>query len=388
MNADSSQTPVTGSAGVGEHVLLTGATGFLGAEIMKRILRGHPESRLTVLVRSTPRETASERIERLLAKSCGLQEVARHRDRVEVVEGDISNRGLGMDSERAATLQTRVDHVIHCAASIRFDSPLEVARRDNTEGTRNMLTFAERLTRLGRFDYIGTAYVAGNRRGLLKEDELDMGQTFTNSYEQTKMESETLVRAFAKTHPATIFRPSVVVGDSKTGETSSFQGFYQALLLYRQLYSKGVIVLVPADPDTPVDLVPIDYVVDALFALMDSKKSIGRCFHLTSGPGHTCTFDELMRITADFTKIKPPPYVTKETYQRYLRPVLMLVFGRTKKRGMILKAETYMNYASSNFVFDKTNTNELLAGTGITTPDPRKYFVKLLEYQAKALRLG
>jgi thioester reductase-like protein len=387
MSGDSSQSPVAGLSGVGKNVFLTGATGFLGAEIVKRILRGSPGSHLTVLVRSTPRETAAERIDRQLVRTLGAEEAATCGARVEVVEGDISNRGMGMDSDRAAKLLSRVDHVIHCAASIRFDLPLELARRDNTEGTRNVLTFTERLERLGRLDYIGTAYVAGSRRGLIKEDELDVGQSFTNSYEQTKMESEKLVREFAKTHPTIIYRPSIVVGDSRTGETSTFQGFYQALLLYRQLYDRGMSILVPADPNTPVDLVPIDYVIDALFALMSSPANIGGVFHLTSGPGHTCTFDELMRMTAEFTNIRPPPYVSKETYTRYLRPLLLLAFSRSKKRKYILTAETYMNYASSNFVFDKTNTNRALAGTGITTPDPRAYFPKLLQYQAKALGL-
>jgi thioester reductase-like protein len=388
MNADTIRTSVAGATGIGDNVLLTGGTGFLGTEIMKRILRGQPRTRLSLLVRSSPRETASERIEKLLVRSFGLEEGRSYRDRVDVVEGDISHRGLGMDSERSAKLQGRIDQVIHCAATIRFDLPLDVARRDNTEGTRNVLTFAERLAHLGRLDYIGTAYVAGNRRGLIKEDELDVGQRFSNSYEQTKMESEKLVRAFAERHPTTIYRPSIVVGNSETGETTSFQGFYQALLYYRQLYSKRIIVLVPADPNTPVDIVPIDYVVDALFALMRSPKSIGSVFHLTSGPGKTCTFDELMRLTADFTGIRPPPYVSKGAYLYILKPLLRTTLFWDSRNDVARKAESYMPYAWSNFVFDKTHTNAVLEGAGIVTPHARSYFVKLLEYQAKTLRLG
>src|SRR5271170_6865837 len=143
MNADTAGRPAAGSVGVGDNVFLTGATGFLGSEIMKRILERHPQARLALLVRSTSRETARERVDKLLSRTFGT-EAARHSERVDVVEGDISLRGAGMDSGRSARLAQRVDHVIHCAASVRFDMALDVARRDNTEGTRNVLAFAER----------------------------------------------------------------------------------------------------------------------------------------------------------------------------------------------------------------------------------------------------
>jgi thioester reductase-like protein len=378
MNADITGQTVAGAAGVGDTVFLTGGTGFLGSEIMKRILEQHPKTRLALLVRSTPREMAAERVEKLLARMFGLAEAARHAERIEVVEGDISLRGVGMDSERSRLLAERVDHVIHCAASVRFDMPLETARRDNTEGTRNVLTFAERLPRLARFDYIGTAFVAGDRRGTIREDELDVGQHFSNSYEQTKMEAEKLVRTFAKTHPTAIYRPSIVVGSSKTGETTTFQGFYQALLFYRRLFA----------PNTPLDLVPVDYVVDALFSLIASDKSIGGCFHLTSGPGNTCTTDEILKMLSEFTGVKQPPYVSKRAYERVLRPILKTVLFWDSRVDVARKAEIYMPYAWSNLVFDKARTNAALEGSGITTPHVRSYFVKLLEYQAKALKLG
>jgi thioester reductase-like protein len=388
MHTDTTGTkggPVTGAAGVGDTVLLTGATGFLGTEIMKRILEAHPRSRLALLVRSTTRETARERVEKLLVRTFGLETAARHTERVEVVEGDISLRGAGMDSERGARLAERVDHVIHCAASVRFDLPLEVARRDNTEGTRNVLTFAERMPRLARFDYIGTAFVAGDRRGIIREDELDVGQRFLNSYEQTKMEAEKLVRDFAKAHPTAIYRPSIVVGNSKTGETTTFQGFYQGLLLYRRLFGGKIIVLLPADPNTPFDLVPVDYVVDALFALIASDKSIGGCFHLTSGPGYTCTTDEILKMLSDFTGVKQPPYVSKLAYEKLLRPVLSALLFWDSRVDVARKAEqVYMPYMWSNLMFDKARTNAVLEGTGIKAPHARDYFVKLLEYQAKA----
>src|ERR1700722_15626078 len=115
MNAETKE-PVAEAAGVGDNVLMTGGTGFLGGEIAKRILERHPRTRLVLLVRSTARETAPERVEKLLARMSVPAAPPPHAGRVEVVEGDISLRGVGMDSERRARLAERVDHVIHCAA--------------------------------------------------------------------------------------------------------------------------------------------------------------------------------------------------------------------------------------------------------------------------------
>jgi thioester reductase-like protein len=383
MGADASGRPASASTGVGNNVFLTGATGFLGAEIMKRVLVSHPGSRLTLLVRSSAQESASARIDKLLARTFGADEGKRHRARVDVVDGDISRPGLGLDARQTDAVQSSVDHVVHCAATVRFDLPYEVARRDNTEGTRHVLALAEGARSLRRLDYIGTSYVAGGREGLVFEDELYVGQNFSNSYERTKMEAETLVREFAKRHPTSIHRPSMVVGDSKTGATTSFEGMYQAVSMFKAAYSRGVRVALPADPKTRVDIVPIDYVVDALFGLIHSPRAIGRAHHLTSGPGYTCELDELIGIASRLVRVKQPPYMALDTYYSYFRPVLRaLIWG--KKRKLMLKGEHYMPYGSTKFEFDKTNTHAGLEGTGITTPHPRDYFEKLLTYQTRA----
>jgi thioester reductase-like protein len=382
MGADTNGRPAGSSTGVGNNVFLTGATGFLGSEIMKRVLERHPASRLTLLVRSSPKETADARVDNLLARTYGAEDGKRLRTRVDVVDGDISRPGLGLDAGQTGAVQSRVDHVVHCAATVRFDLPLDLARRDNTEGTRNVLALARGARSLRRLDYVGTAYVAGGREGLVLEDELDVGQIFSNSYERTKMEAETLVRAFAKEHPTSIHRPSIVVGDSKTGATTSFEGMYQTVSMFKAAYSRGVRVALPADPRTKVDIVPIDYVVDALFGLMHAPKAIGRAHHLTSGPGYTCELDELVTIASRLIQVKQPPYMSLDTYYDFFRPVLRAVIWG-KKRKLMLKGEHYMPYGSTKFEFDKTNTYAALEGSGITTPHPRDYFEKLLTYQQK-----
>ncbi|HZU82958.1 MAG TPA: SDR family oxidoreductase [Polyangiaceae bacterium] len=370
-------------AGIGHNVLLTGATGLLGAQIMRRILLDCPRSRLSLLVRPKPGAAADDRARELLGRALGHDESERLRDRVDVVAGDISLAGMGLSAQDARSLESRVDHVIHCAATIRFDLPLGVARRHNTYGTRNVLDFCERLPRSSRLDYIGTAYVAGRRSGVVREDELDVGQRFWNSYEQTKMEAEALVRRFAERRPAAIYRPSIIVGDSRTGETATFQGLYQLV----SLYMRRLVLAIPADPSTHPDLVPVDYVVDALFALMNTRRSIGRCFHLAAGAGNTCSFDELLSMTAEFTKVEPPPYVSFETYHRFVKP-LFRAFLWGKKRAAAMKGEYYLPYLSSKMVFDKSNTDALLRGSNVAVSHPRTYFRKLVAFQARALGIA
>jgi thioester reductase-like protein len=371
---DRTNHTLTQGAGMGESVFLTGGTGLLGSQIVGRILRRHPGTRLTLLVRPSRRGSARARVDKLLRDLLDESEANEALGRVHVVEGDIANPAFAVGADLAA----HIDQVIHCAATVRFDLPLEEARRHNTEGTRNVLTFAARLPRLRRFDYVGTAYVAGRRAGTIKEDELDVGQGFWNSYEQTKMEAEKLVRAFGASHPTAIYRPSIIVGDSRTGQITGFQGLYQVL----PLYSRSLIFAIPANPETHVDLVPIDYVLDALFAMMGTDRSIGRCFHLASGPGSTCTIDEIVGMLADFTKVERPPYLSFENYQRFVRPIFHSVLWG-KRRAAMLKGEHYLPYLSSKCAFDKANTDECLAAFGIRVPHPTSYFSRLLAFQAR-----
>lgn len=366
---------------------MTGATGFLGSEILRRILQHYPGARVSLLVRSSARESVRDRVDALLVRCLGRSEAELARGRVQAVQGDISAPDLAILPRMAAELQASIDQVIHCAATVRFDLPLEEARRDNTEGTRHVLAFADGIRHLGRFDYVGTAFVAGERDGLVLEDELDVGQTFRNSYEQTKMEAEKLVRAFATIHPTAIYRPSIVVGDSKTGATTSFQGAAQMVLSYRQFFSRGLVVPIPADPGARLDLVPIDYVVDALFGLMHTVTSIGGAFHLASGPGNTCTLGELMEMTAKFTGLQHPSFMPLETYRRSVEPALRASL-KGWAREAFLRAQQYVPYAFTKLLFDKARTDAALRGSGITTPHPSTYFDKLLSFHEQSLRVG
>jgi len=373
--------------GVGDRVFLTGATGFLGGHILARILRHYAGAKVVVLVRPSGQQSARERVDHLLGRMLGPGAAERFAGRVEVVQGDIGEAGLGVEPSVHAALRTSVDQVIHCAAAVRWDLSLEDARRDNVDGTRHVLEFADALRSLGRLDYVGTAFVAGEREGRVLEDELDVGQTFRNTYEQTKMEAEQAVRAFAEAHATAIYRPSVVVGDSKTGAMSSFQGASQIFLFYRQFFSRGLAVPVPVDLTSRLDLIPIDYVIDAFFALMHTEQSLGRTFHLASGPENVLTFDEMFDEMAKLTGLTRPSTIPLDTYFKSVRPLLTSTLKGWALETM-LKAEKYIPYASSKLLFDKTRTDSGLRGSGVVTPHPRSYLDKQVQYQEQTLRHG
>jgi len=231
-------------------ILLTGATGFLGRHILWDLLRQSPDTTVTCVLRPG-RGSPARRLQRTLA-AAGNQLPIDARDRCHTVDGDLADERLIADPATRERLVREVDRVVHCAASVQFETPLDKARSVNVGGTCNVLRFAVDAQASGplrRVDHFSTSYVAGRAQRLMMEDEL-APTSFTNTYEQTKWESEQLVREHQRDLPITIFRPSIVVGDSKTGYTSNFRVLYWPLktlasglaivrpLLYATLWGK------------------------------------------------------------------------------------------------------------------------------------------------------
>src|SRR4051794_31390920 len=236
-------------------VFLTGATGFMGMEVLARLIeRG--DRQIHALVRGADDSEADGRLRNILSRSTGSD--SNVGGRVLAVRGDVEQPGLGLSEDRQRGLADRVSDVLHIAASVSFTLPLEQARAINVEGTRHVLEFAERCRGRGGFrgySHVSTAYVAGTHTGEFREDDLDLGQGFHNTYEQSKFESERLVRSYADRLPIQVFRPSIVVGDSNTGWTSAFNVMYTPL----KAFQRHTVLAVPARRRTPVDVVPVDF---------------------------------------------------------------------------------------------------------------------------------
>jgi len=280
-------------------ILLTGATGFLGMELLVRLLE-RTDHEVVALVRAGDDAAAAERLDGVLATLLPPDELPPP-GRVRAVAADLERPELGLEPAAADALMADVDTVVHCAASVSFALPLEEARRVNVAGTAEVLALARRAPALQQLVHVSTAYVAGERPGRAFEHEMDVGQVARNTYEQTKLEAETLVRESGL--PAAILRPSIVVGDSRTGWTPAFNVIYWPL----QGFARGVLKSVAADPEGRVDVVPVDAVAEALLTLCERRGEQGS-FHVVAGDdAPTCAV--LAELAASSFGREPPPFV-------------------------------------------------------------------------------
>jgi len=249
-------------------IILTGATGFLGMEVLARLLE-HDDREVLALVRASDTAAAEARVDGVLRRL--WRDPSPYRERVRAVPADLTRPGLGLSSAARERLADRAGTVLHCAASIAFDLPLDEARLVNVEGTRQVIGLAREARERGslqRFIHVSTAYVSGRHPGLFRERQLDIGQTFRNTYEQTKHEAEHLVWEAADLSPA-IARPSIVMGEAATGWTPAFNVLYWPL----RAFARGLFEVVPTRADGRVDIVPADYVADALVHLIDRPEA-------------------------------------------------------------------------------------------------------------------
>jgi long-chain acyl-CoA synthetase len=324
-------------------VLLTGATGFLGMEVLARLLE-RTDHEVVCLIRGD----AEARLDDVLGTL--YSEGTPHRDRVQALAGDLTDGALPAPGP--------VDVVCHCAASISFDLPLEQARAINVEGTRGVLALA-RAAGARRFVHVSTAYVSGTHTGEFTEDML--GTEFRNTYEQTKAEAERIVAATEGMEVA-IARPSIVVGESGTGWTPAFNVLYWPL----RAFARGLFDTIPARPEGRVDVVPVDYVADGITALIDADAT--GTFNLVAAE-EAATVDELARMACAHFGRECPPYVQT---------------GASGGAAVDEHGAVYVPYFDMEVMFDDARTRDVL---GIRAPRLSEYFDTLLDY-AHAARWG
>ncbi|HEY2858133.1 MAG TPA: SDR family oxidoreductase [Terracidiphilus sp.] len=348
-------------------ILVTGATGFLGTQLVRDLLDRHPGASLALLIRDRPGQSGSQRANAFVPPS--------DRSRVQVYSGDVSLPNCGLDTAAYARLKAETTRVIHSAATVRFDHTLDEARRINVEGTRHILDFASAAPHLQSFAYVGTAYVAGERSNLIREDELSVGQTWRNTYEQTKAEAEALVRSRLGSIPGVILRPSIIVGDSRTGVTSSFKMMYWPL----KIYARGLWRTVPGYPDAVLDIVPVDFVADAVTRLLFDPAALGSTVHLCAGPRGSATILEVAQRAREYFHGPEPRFVDPRFFFAFVRPLLfMSLWGR--KRRVLRDGRAYRDYFTMRMQFDTTNAERLLRPANLAPPPVLDYLDRLFHF--------
>jgi long-chain acyl-CoA synthetase len=324
---------------------ITGGAGSLGREIVGRLLVREPGAQIILLVRAGSEIEARARLQELenyLVKYFGVENPSGLR----LVRGDINRPSLGMDPATHGELANRVTHILHCAASIKLAQPLDAARRINREGTKEVVRFARNCPRLKVFSHVSTAYVAGDRDGIIREAELDQGQAFLNAYEKSKFEAECWIRAAARELPILVFRPSIIVGDSSDGHLSCLSTIYPPLLAA----VGGRIQIAPGCSDARLDLVPVDYVADAIVALTSAPFRSSATYHLAAGwnrsiPVKTLVADTLRFFEKDRASLPVPRDTRRSSRER-------------ERRAM----QIFLDYVSARKDFDDSNVCRDLCG--------------------------
>lgn len=337
-----------------KRIFITGAAGLIGGEIAARLSgRGHS---VTGLVHRNPELRNNEDV---LLATRGWAAGSHAPGSVQTISGDVSKPRFGWDEAQWNAFAADHDMLIHSAATVRFDLSYEDCAAVNVGGTRHALA----LARLGAMPilHISTAYVCGTRQGQIDEVEPHVGAEFANSYEACKADAERLVQASGIPHA--IARPSIVVGDSKTGAIRQFDTIYAAL----KLIAEGRVAKMPARPDASLDFVPIDHVARGIVAIADAMdRAAGGIFHLVAD--RALSIPDFFETLDSYDFFKRPAIIAPEAFDaNALTPLERRVFGRL--------LGPYAGYFQRSPRF---NDQKLRALTGLACPPTGKDFFRTL----------
>jgi thioester reductase-like protein len=368
-----------------KRIFLTGATGFLGSHLASRLLAdGH---HVGVLARGSKSASARERVETVLRDINPAP-----LDGLEVFEGDISLPGLGLNDVAISRITGSTDEVWHCAASLSFlPEDRDEIFRMNVGGTRNVLDMVERIPSR-RLQHVSTAYIAGNRPDLALETEINVGQTFKNPYEESKCEAELLVAAAHRQGKAisSVYRPSIVIGDSRSGRATHFHGVYAfirglwtALERLRRGVPEGRVVNLPlrllGSEESTLNFVPIDYVVEGMVAIAKQPGSAGGTYHLANPvpTENRLWLPNICRVLG----VEGVQLVSEESFLTAPMTRLEQIFQK--------QMAFYFQYLQGEPRFDCRHTLEALKNTGIHCPRVTVEFIeKMMGWYVNFLKSG
>lgn len=347
---------------VKETVFLTGFPGFIAERLVERLAT--EETRFYLLVQKDFREKAAQDIGRISEKT------DLPRANFVLIEGDITEENLEISAENVEKIRNETTSVYHLAAVYDLAVEKNLAFSVNVEGTKNVNDFVKTIVNLRRYNYVSTCYVAGKREGLILETELAHDAGFRNFYEETKYLAEISVEKLKAEIPTTIFRPSVVVGDSKTGETAKYDGIYY-LIHYLRKFPSLLRLINVGNSDVRLNLVPVDFVVEAIASLADEAEATGKTVALADPAPLTTEelFDTIALSLTNKKSIVHPPEILIE------RALMMSVTPAVS--GLPHSAVPYF-YISQTY--DTSVASKLLKKYGVSCPNFSSYVGNLIKF--------
>ena len=250
---------------------MTGFPGFIAGRLLRQLAKGG--GRFLLLVQPSFIERANEELKSIAG------EMGRVPADFVVIPGDITAPDLGLSQKDLETVRSEATVVFHLAAIYDLAVAQDLAVRVNVGGTRTVNQFAGSLRRLKHYHYVSTCYVAGKRSGVILESELQHDAGFRNHYEETKYLAEIEVDRLKSEMPVTIHRPAVVCGDSRTGETAKYDGIYY-LIRYLLKWPSVLGAFNIGNSEVALNLVPVDFVVEAMATLALDSSAIGKTIQL------------------------------------------------------------------------------------------------------------
>jgi thioester reductase-like protein/short-subunit dehydrogenase len=351
--------------------LVTGATGFLGGQLMERLV-ADPAALVHVLIRPSSKGKLAARARRWGGG-----------DRVQALEGDLLLPDLGIDPATVKELKGTIDHVVHLAALYDMTTDDATNEAVNVEGTRKVVALANRL-KAGCLHHVSSVAVAGDHAGPFTEAMFDEGQPLTSPYHRTKFEAERIVRTAAKV-PWRVYRPAIVVGHSTTGEIDKIDGPYYLFESIRRLANlpSPMRIVAPSLGDTNV--VPVDYVADALHHLLHAPGLDGQAFHLASPTPQpvTSVFNAFAKAAGAPRLVPVLPRVSL-TPSGALAQLAGRIPGADLARDIVLDQlgipPEVLPHVAFSARFDTRATQQALTGTGIAVPELKQYAPVLWRY--------
>jgi len=352
-----------------ETIFLTGFPGFIAGRLVERLARGG--ARFLLLVQPAFAGRARKEIAQLAGRTGAPPE------RFRVLEGDITRENLGLSAADVEEARGEATVLFHLAAVYDLAVAREVGVRVNVEGTRHVNRFALALPGLKRYHYVSTCYVAGRRTGLILETELRHEAGFRNFYEETKYLAELEVEALKNELPVTIHRPSVVCGDSRTGETAKYDGVYY-LINYLRMWPGALSLANIGNADVRLNVVPVDFVVEAMAALASDDASAGQTVQLADPDPLTTEelFDIISRNLAG-----------RESLVTLPAPVVRTTLNLPLNEKMTGLPRVGVPYFFLKQTYDTTRATALLAPRGLRCPRFPDYVPALIDFVERPPKL-
>jgi len=354
-------------AGYDDVVLLTGFPSFAARKMCEELLRGPERTFIHAIVRSKSRDEAEAALDGLPLEQ---------RRRVALVEGDAAAMDFGLSGAELKALAPEIDIIHHMAQVSYLGADKKLATQVNVNGAREAVEVASQCTSLKNLVYHSTAQVSGDRVGLVLENELDKGQSYRNAVEETMARGEKIVRAKMGKLPISIVRPTVIVGDSQTGEVDRFDGPYFLILLIVTSPPDFPLPL-PGRGDTHLNLVPIDYVVRAAKMIGRDPRAPGRTFHI--GDPAPLTVRRVFELVATAGGRRSP--------RGFIPANLTKALLRTPGLDRLAKSpRAFLDALATPVSYSFANTTELLADSDVRCPPFESYVEGIVEYVQHRLR--